>query len=150
MIKIIILVQYFNIELSQYSLISVKVLIFSFRYVRDGKSMVVTIILFLVFINPGSAQYWCPGSNIPAVCCSKLLSGDIKPEYALFETDFLSPMDGYNDIEIGDEPMDLATCHEQCKVCSVIIILNYLLNLLILGKTICKVSIYISYAYRGK
>ena len=101
-------------------------------YVGDGKSktnkrpkMWMTIVSFLVFINSGSAQYWCPGSNIPAVCCSKLLNGDIKPEYAWFETGYLSPMDGYHDIEIGDDPMNLTTCHEQCKVYCLLNKLNH-------------------------
>ena len=75
-----------------------------------------TITLFLVFINPSSAQLWCPGSSIQAVCCSKLLDGTLTNDYAKFETSFLSPMYGYNDIEIDVEPMTLEDCYEACKV----------------------------------
>ena len=75
-----------------------------------------TITLFLVFINPSSAQLWCPGSSIPAVCCSKLLDGTHTNDYAKFETSFLSPIYGYNDIEIDVEPMTLEDCYEACKV----------------------------------
>ena len=77
------------------------------------------IFLFWVFIARGSAQYWCPGSNIPAVCCSRLLNGDITDAYAKFETSFLSPMNGYNDVDISTDTMSITDCHEACKVCHV-------------------------------
>ena len=76
-----------------------------------------TVFLFWVLINPGLAQYWCPGSNIPAVCCSRLLNGDITDAYAKFETSFVSPMNGYHDVEVGNDKMSIADCHEACKVC---------------------------------
>ena len=78
--------------------------------------MFLTITLFLVFIDPSSAQHWCPGSSIPAVCCSKVLKGTISEDYAKFETSFLSPMYGYNDIEIDDKPITLEECYNSCKV----------------------------------
>ena len=78
-----------------------------------------TLFLFWVFIKRGSAQYWCPGSNIPAVCCSRLLNGDITDAYAKFETSFLSPMNGYNDVDISTDTMSITDCHEACKVCRV-------------------------------
>ena len=78
--------------------------------------MFLTVTLFLVFINQSSAQHWCPGSSIPAVCCSKLLDGTLTEDYAKFETRFLSPMYGYSDIEIADESITLDECSEACKV----------------------------------
>ena len=78
--------------------------------------MFLTVTLFLVFINPSSAQHWCPGSSIPAVCCSKLLDGTLTDDYAKFETRFLSPMYGYSDIEIADERITLDECSGACKV----------------------------------
>ena len=79
--------------------------------------MFLTVILFLVFIiKQSSAQHWCPGSSIPAVCCSKLLDGTLTDDYAKFETRFLSPMYGYSDIEIDDEPITLEECYNSCKV----------------------------------
>ena len=78
--------------------------------------MFLTVILFFVFINQSSAQHWCPGSSIPAVCCSKLLDGTLTDDYAKFETRFLSPMYGYSDIEIADERTTLDECSGACKV----------------------------------
>ena len=78
--------------------------------------MFLTVTLFLVFINQSSAQHWCPGSSIPAVCCSKLLDGTITDDYAKFEVSFLSPMYGYTDIEIDVERLTLEECYGACKV----------------------------------
>ena len=78
--------------------------------------MFLTTTLFLVFINLSSAQNWCPGSSIPAVCCSKLLDGTITEDYAKFETSLLSPMYGYDDIEIDVQPITLEECYDKCKV----------------------------------
>ena len=78
--------------------------------------MFFTITLFFVFINPSIAQHWCPGSSIPAVCCSKLLDGTITDDYAKFEASFLSPMYGYDDIEIDVVPLNFEECYGACKV----------------------------------
>ena len=76
-----------------------------------------TIALIWLFFNPCLAQYWCPGSNIPAVCCSKLLNGEITYEFAKFETRFLRPIYGYQDVEIDEEDIDITDCFNKCKVC---------------------------------
>ena len=82
----------------------------------SNSRMKVTFIIFCVFISLSSAQHWCPGSSIPAPCCSRLLDGSITPDYARSDVKLLKPMYGYQDETLGW--ISISNCYDKCKVCA--------------------------------
>ena len=79
--------------------------------------MIVTTITFYLFIRLSSAQSWCPGSSVPAPCCSRLLDGSITPDYARSDVKLLKPMYGYQDVEGKiSEHISISECYDKCKV----------------------------------
>ena len=85
-----------------------------FRQSSFNPRMIVTTITFCLFIRLSSSQYWCPGSSVPAPCCSKLLNGSITPDYARSDVKLLKPMYGYHDVKGGQT--SISKCYDECKV----------------------------------
>ena len=83
--------------------------------------MIVTFIIFCLFISLSSAQYWCPGSSVPAPCCSRLLDGSITTDYARSDVKLLTPMYGYQDVQVKNHMghwnrISVSVCYDRCKV----------------------------------